>query len=70
METGFAVVKRGNLWTLKMKGSNTSGTFGSLQACMQCAYHLTDAHFTDDVSKWTPNRDAEAVGDLQSEHSC
>jgi len=64
METGFSVMKKGNTWTLKMQGAATTGTFGSLQACMQCAYHLTDAHFSDDVSNWTPNCDAAAVGDL------
>ena len=48
METGFAVMKKGNLWTLRMRGSETAGTFGSLQACMQCAYHLTDAHLALD----------------------
>ena len=43
METGFAVSKMGNLWKLKMRGTDTAGTFGSLRAAMQCAYLLTDA---------------------------
>jgi hypothetical protein len=64
METGFAVMKRGNLWTLKMQGSETSGTFGSLSACMQCAYHLTDAHFSDDVSEWSPDCNGAPTGSV------
>ena len=64
METGFSVMKRGNVWTLKMRGAETQGTFGSLQACMQCAYHLTDAHFCDDPTNWTPDCDAAFAGSL------
>ena len=52
-------MKRGNLWTLRMEGTETAGTFGSLKACMACAYHLTDARFSDDVSNWTPASDPE-----------
>ena len=61
METGFSVMKRGNLWTLRMQGTETEGTFGTLNAAMRCAYHLTDAHFSDDPSNWAPDFDAEAA---------
>jgi hypothetical protein len=47
METGFAIMRRGNLWTLRMQGTTTEGKFGSLSAAMRCAYHLTDAAIGD-----------------------
>ena len=59
MQTGFSVMKRGNLWTLRMEGTETSGTFGSLKACMQVAYNLTDAHFSDDLANWEADCNAE-----------
>ncbi len=52
-------MKRGNLWTLRMEGTETSGTFGSLKACMQVAYNLTDAHFSDDLANWEADCNAE-----------
>lgn len=61
METGFAIRKKGNLWTIRMQGSDTEGTFGSLSAAMRCAYWLTDAHFSDDPANWAPDLDAEAA---------
>ena len=52
LETGFAIRKKGNLWTVRMQGTETEGTFGSLKAAMRVAYLLTDAHFSDDPSNW------------------
>ena len=43
METGFSVMRRDSVWVLKMRGTETEGTFGSLKAAMQSAYWLTDA---------------------------
>ena len=62
METGFSVMKNGNVWTLRMKGSCTEAKFGTLRGCMQCAYHLTDAHFSDDPANWAPAGDAQIDG--------
>jgi len=58
METGFAVMRRGNLWTLRMRGTETQGTFGSLRACMQAAYHLTDAELGNGTD-WEADSTAE-----------
>ena len=57
METGFSVM-RDAVWILKMKGTETEGTFGSLRAAMQSAYWLTDAAIGE------TDRDAEAAGSL------
>jgi len=42
MEVGFSVVRRDNIWILKVKDSCTEGTFGSLAAAMRCAYTLAN----------------------------
>ena len=36
-------MRRDSVWILKMRGTETEGTFGSLKAAMQSAYWLTDA---------------------------
>ena len=51
-------MRRDAVWILKMKGTQTEGTFGSLRAAMQSAYLLTDAEIGPRDS------DAEAAGSL------
>jgi hypothetical protein len=42
MEVGFSVMRRDNIWVLKVKDSCTEGTFGTLAAAMRCAYTLAN----------------------------
>ena len=58
METGFSVMRRDAVWILKMKGTETEGKFGSLQAAMQSAYWLTDAAIGETAG------DAKVAGSL------
>ena len=58
METGFSVLRRDSVWVLKMRGTETEGKFGSLEAAMRNAYLLTDAAIG------TGNNNAAALGDL------
>ena len=51
-------MKRGNLWTLRMQGTSTEGTFGSLSACMRAAYLLTDAELGNGTD-WEADSTAE-----------
>ena len=60
METGFAVMKKGNMWVLRMQGTATEGKFGSLSAAMRCAYLLTDAAIGDGAD-WEADRVAETA---------
>ena len=69
MKTGFAVQKKGNVWVLQMQGTETEGTFGSLRACMQAAYCLTDAEFSDDPAQWTPDRYGETFESCEALYS-
>ena len=62
-------MKRGNLWTLRMQGTSTEGTFGSLSACMRAAYLLTDAQFSDDPANWQADRVAEAFDNCEALYS-
>ena len=52
------VMRKDAVWILKMKGTETEGKFGSLEACMQSAYWLTDAAIGE------TDRDAEAAGSV------
>ena len=58
METGFSVMRKDSIWVLKMRGTETEGKFGSLEAAMQTAYLLTDAAIGSGDSH------AALVGDL------
>jgi hypothetical protein len=42
LEKGFVIARQGNVWHLKMAGSNTEAQFGTLSSCMRCAYWLAD----------------------------
>jgi len=42
MEVGFSVMKKDNIWVLKVQNSCTQGTFGTLAAAMRCAYTLAN----------------------------
>jgi len=52
MEVGFSVMRRDNVWILKVKDSCTEGSFGSLAAAMRCAY--TVANGIDGKAACTP----------------
>ena len=43
METGFSIARKDSIWVLRMRDTETQGTFGSLSAALRCAYWLTDA---------------------------
>jgi len=42
MEVGFSVMKKDNIWLLKVQNSCTQGSFGTLAAAMRCAYTLAN----------------------------
>ena len=42
MEVGFSVMRKTNIWILKVRDSATEGTFGTLAAAMRCAYTLAN----------------------------
>jgi len=44
METGFSVMRKDSVWLLRMRGTDTVGSFGSLEAAMRTAYYLTDGN--------------------------
>lgn len=51
------MARTGNVWHLKMAGSTTEETFGTLGAAMRCAYLLADG-----FKNWQTDSDAGAVG--------
>ena len=58
MTDGFSILRRDNVWELKVKDSCTTGTFGSLDAAMSAAYALA---FDGTLKDWQGNRTSEAA---------
>ena len=56
MKVGFSVARTGNLWHLKMAGTDTDETFGTLGAAMRCAYLLADG-----LKDWQADSDGGAT---------
>jgi hypothetical protein len=60
MNVGFSVMKKDNVWILKVQNTCTQGSFGTLAAAMRCAYQL--ANETD----WETASYAEALGGCEA----
>ena len=41
-EMGFSIMRKDNVWIMKVRNSCTEGQFGSLAAAMMCAYSVAD----------------------------
>ena len=58
MTDGFSILRRDNIWVLRVQDSCTTGTFGSLDAAMSAAYALA---FDGTLKDWSADRDGEAA---------
>ena len=61
MKTGFSVSKKNDIWVLRMQGTETEGTFGTLRAAMRCAYLLTDAEIGSGYCDGAANDGCEII---------
>ena len=50
MTDGFSILRRDNVWVLRVQDSCTTGSFGSLEAAMSAAYALA---FNGSLKDWS-----------------